>query len=51
MPRPSSADVREQAPHPADGGPGVVLLGGTWFGDVRIQAKRLRERIAEVLRA
>jgi hypothetical protein len=32
------------------GAPLVVLTGGTWFGDVRVRAKRLRERLADVLR-
>ncbi|MDO9409581.1 DUF1707 domain-containing protein [Patulibacter sp.] len=32
------------------GAPVVVLTGGSWFGDVRVRAKRLRERLADVLR-
>lgn len=32
------------------GAPVVVLTGGTWFGDVRVRAKRLRERLADVFR-
>lgn len=31
----------------AAGAPRIVLTGGTLFGDVRIQARRLRERFAE----
>jgi hypothetical protein len=34
----------------AAGAPRIVLTGGTVFGDVRVQAKRLRERLAERLR-
>lgn len=30
--------------------PVVVLTGGTWFGDVRVRARRLRERLRDVLR-
>ncbi|WP_210496049.1 DUF1707 domain-containing protein [Patulibacter sp. SYSU D01012] len=44
-------DVRQKAGQSAPpGAPVVVLTGGTWFGDVRIQAKRLRERFADLLR-
>ncbi len=32
------------------GAPVVVLTGGTWFGDVRVRARRLRERLADLLR-
>jgi hypothetical protein len=30
--------------------PRIVLTGGTVFGDVRVRAQRLRERLAERLR-
>ena len=33
------------------GAPTVVLVGGTVFGDVRVRARRLRERLAERPRA
>ena len=33
------------------GAPKVIVVGGTVFGDVRVRAKRLRERLAERLRA
>lgn len=30
--------------------PVVVLTGGSWFGDVRVRARRLRERLGDLLR-
>lgn len=43
-------DVRQKAGQFAPrGAPVVVLTGGTWFGDVRIQARRLRERLSALL--
>lgn len=40
-------DVKKDAGHRAPpGAPLVVLTGGTWFGDVRVRAVRLRERLA-----
>jgi len=43
--------VRQEAGQAAaPGAPVVVLTGGTWFGDVRVRAKRLRERLADVFR-
>lgn len=43
--------VKKEAGHDAPAGaPLVVLSGHTWFGDVRVRAKRLRERLADLLR-
>lgn len=43
--------VKKEAGHDAPAGaPLVVLSGGTWFGDVRVRARRLRERLADLLR-
>jgi hypothetical protein len=43
-------DVKKDAGHRAPpGAPVVVLTGGTWFGDVRVRAVRLRERLAHAL--
>ncbi|HWM12203.1 MAG TPA: DUF1707 domain-containing protein [Solirubrobacteraceae bacterium] len=40
-------DVRQKAGQAAPAGaPRIVLVGGTVFGDVRVRAKRLRERLA-----
>jgi hypothetical protein len=44
-------EVKQQAGDAAPpGAPRIVLTGGTVFGDVRVRAKRLRERLAERLR-
>jgi hypothetical protein len=43
--------VRQEAGHEAPpGAPVVVLTGGTWFGDVRVRSRRLRDRLADLLR-
>ena len=45
-------DVKQDAGQVAPpGAPKVIVVGGTVFGDVRVRAKRLRERLAERLRA
>lgn len=39
-------DVRQKAGEVAPAGaPKVILIGGTWFGDVRVRSSRLRERL------
>lgn len=44
-------NIRKDAGHRAPpGAPLVVLTGGTWFGDVRVRAMRLRERLAHIVR-
>lgn len=44
-------DVRQNAGQNAPpGAPVVVLTGGTWFGDVRVQARRLREHFTALFR-
>jgi predicted membrane protein len=41
-------DIRQEAGDvAAAGAPRVILSGGTVFGDVRVRARRLRERITE----
>lgn len=41
-------DIRQEAGDvAAAGAPRVILTGGTVFGDVRVRARRLRERITE----
>ena len=43
-------DIKKDAGHRAPpGAPLVVLTGGTWFGDVRVRAMRLRERLAHAI--
>ena len=43
-------DVKQEAGEAAaPGAPRIVLTGGTVFGDVRVRARRLRERLAERL--
>lgn len=43
--------VKKEAGHDAPAGaPLVVLSGHTWFGDVRVRAKRLRERLTDLFR-
>jgi predicted membrane protein len=43
-------DIRQEAGGvAAAGAPRVILTGGTVFGDVRVRARRLRERITERL--
>jgi Domain of unknown function (DUF1707)/Cell wall-active antibiotics response 4TMS YvqF len=43
-------DIQQEAGETAaPGAPRIVLTGGTVFGDVRVRAKRLRERLAERL--
>jgi hypothetical protein len=45
-------DVKQDAGEVAPAGaPRIVLTGGTIFGDVRVRARRLRERLAQALRA
>jgi hypothetical protein len=44
-------DVKQEAGEAAAAGaPRIVLTGGTAFGDVRVRARRRRERLAERLR-
>ena len=41
-------DIRQEAGGTgAPGVPRIVLVGGTWFGDVKVRARRLREKLAE----
>ncbi len=43
-------DIKQEAGEAAPpGAPRIVLTGGTVFGDVRVRAQRLRERLAERL--
>jgi hypothetical protein len=43
--------VRQEAgQHAPDGAPVVELTGFTWFGDVRVRAKRLREHLTDLFR-
>ena len=43
-------DIKQEAGDAgAPGAPRIILTGGTVFGDVRVRAKRLRERLAERL--
>jgi hypothetical protein len=43
-------DIKQEAGEGAPpGAPRIVLTGGTVFGDVRVRAQRLRERLAERL--
>ena len=43
-------DIKQEAGEVAPpGAPRIVLTGGTVFGDVRVRAQRLRERLAERL--
>ncbi len=43
-------DIKQDAGQPAaSGAPRIVLTGGTVFGDVGVRARRLRERLAELL--
>jgi Cell wall-active antibiotics response 4TMS YvqF len=43
-------DIKQEAGETAPpGAPRIVLTGGTVFGDVRVRAQRLRERLAERL--
>lgn len=43
--------IRQEAGHEGPPGtPVVVLTGGTRFGDVRVRARRLRDRLADLLR-
>ncbi|MCK9249416.1 MAG: DUF1707 domain-containing protein [Solirubrobacteraceae bacterium] len=42
--------VRQDAGHvAATGAPRVVLTGRTWFGDIRIRSKRLRDRVVDAI--
>ncbi|MGE4425841.1 MAG: DUF1707 domain-containing protein [Solirubrobacteraceae bacterium] len=48
--RASFGSVRQDAGHAAaPGAPRIVLTGRTVFGDVKVRAKRLRDRVADVL--
>ncbi|MBB4664912.1 DUF1707 SHOCT-like domain-containing protein [Conexibacter arvalis] len=48
--RTTFGDVKQRAGGSAPpGAPRIVLTGGTIFGDVRVQARRLRERLVERL--
>jgi hypothetical protein len=50
--RAGTGGVHQRAGHDAPpGAPVVVLTGGTWFGEVRVLERRLRDRLAAFLRA
>ena len=44
-------DIRQEAGDAGPpGAPGIILVGGSFFGDVKVRARRLREKLAERLR-
>lgn len=41
-------DIRQEAGAAGPpGAPRIILVGGSFFGDVKVRARRLREKLAE----